>query len=69
MSSWFGQPGLLAECQDSAGHEMPPALIDPTEEKNYLFLKKFFAEIFQLFPESYIHLGGDETAFWAEECW
>lgn len=69
MSSWFGQPGLLAKCIDSKGIEMPPALIDPTEKSTYQFLKTFFMEVLQLFPEAFIHLGGDETSYWIKECW
>lgn len=46
------------------------AIIDntlcPANEKVYPFLDKVFAEIAQLFPFEYIHMGGDETAknFW-----
>ncbi len=38
----------------------------PANEKVYEFLDKVFAEIAQLFPFEYIHMGGDETArnFW-----
>jgi hexosaminidase len=46
------------------------ALIDntlcPANEKVYAFLDKVFAEIAELFPFEYIHMGGDECAkdFW-----
>jgi hexosaminidase len=38
----------------------------PANEKVYDFLDKVFTEVAQLFPFSYIHMGGDETArnFW-----
>ena len=48
------------------------ALIDnnlcPANEKVYEFLDKVFAEVAQLFPFEYIHMGGDEAAknFWGK---
>ena len=49
------------------------ALIDntlcPANEKVYTFLDKVFAEVAQLFPFEYIHMGGDECAknFWEKD--
>jgi hexosaminidase len=37
-----------------------PAL-DPTREEVYKFLEGFFAEVASLFPDAYIHIGGDEN--------
>jgi hexosaminidase len=38
----------------------------PAKEEVYVFLDKVFAEVAELFPFEYIHMGGDETArnFW-----
>ena len=35
--------------------------LDPTNEKTYKLLKKFFAEMSALFPDAYMHIGGDEN--------
>lgn len=34
---------------------------DPTKEEVYIFLKKFFEEMNDLFPDEYWHIGGDEN--------
>lgn len=55
-TSWFqGYPEL------SSG-EVPlnSSAIDPTRESTYKFLKIFIGEMTSLFPDTYIHLGGDE---------
>jgi len=36
-------------------------VLDPTNEKVYDFLDKLFAEILPLFPDEYVHIGGDEN--------
>lgn len=35
--------------------------MDPTNEKTYKLLEKFFAEMSALFPDAYMHIGGDEN--------
>jgi hexosaminidase len=37
-----------------------PAM-DPTQEKTYKFLDEFIAEMAQLFPDQFFHIGGDEV--------
>ena len=35
--------------------------IDPTREETYRFIEKFLREMTAIFPDEYIHIGGDET--------
>lgn len=35
--------------------------LDPTNEKTYRLLKVFFKEMASLFPDAYMHIGGDEN--------
>lgn len=37
-----------------------PAM-DPTNERTYKFLNEFIAEMAKLFPDQYLHIGGDEV--------
>jgi hexosaminidase len=36
-------------------------VMDPTRERTYAFLDKFIAEMATIFPDSYMHIGGDEN--------
>jgi hexosaminidase len=38
------------------------ATIDPTREEVYAFFDRFFAEMAGLFPDPYVHIGGDEVS-------
>lgn len=38
-----------------------PYAMDPTREETYQFLDKFLTEMATLFPDAYVHIGGDET--------
>lgn len=66
--SWGpGFPGLLTRCYKKDGTEddfFGP--INPVPARNFKFLKEFFAETFEVFPDAYVHLGGDEVDF---SCW
>jgi hexosaminidase len=37
------------------------AVLDPTRESTYRFLDSFFGEMATLFPDEYVHIGGDES--------
>ena len=39
----------------------PEAAMDPTRDETYKFLDKFLDEMTKLFPDEYVHIGGDEV--------
>lgn len=63
--SWgVSHPELLTACYDQYRGKLGP--MDPTKESTYTFLFKLFQEIVEVFPDQFVHLGGDEVGF---ECW
>ncbi|KAJ9580577.1 hypothetical protein L9F63_024244, partial [Diploptera punctata] len=65
--SWgLGIPELLTPCYSGTKPDGTYGPIDPINENTYTILEKLFKEVVDLFPEQYIHLGGDEVSF---ECW
>lgn len=64
-TSWFvGYPELASapgpyEIETEYGVKDPT--MDPTKETTYQFLDKFIGEMANLFPDEYMHIGGDEN--------
>ncbi|HEX5283212.1 MAG TPA: family 20 glycosylhydrolase [Bryocella sp.] len=38
-----------------------PSALDPTRGETYVFIRRFLAEMSTIFPDAYVHIGGDET--------
>jgi hexosaminidase len=60
FAEWFGN-GTFKMFTENA--------LNPSDEKVYEFLDKVFTEVAALFPNQYIHVGGDECykGFWAQD--
>ena len=54
-----GKSGETYKIERQAGIFDPT--LDPTNEKTYQLLEVFFKEISALFPDAYMHIGGDEN--------
>ena len=64
-TAWFVGYPELASGSGPYGLErkwgvFDPAM-DPTNEKTYKFLNEFLGEMAKLFPDQYLHIGGDEV--------
>ena len=64
-TSWLvGYPELAAApgpYKIERGWGVKDPTFDPTRKATYKFFKKFFAEMSALFPDEYMHIGGDEN--------
>ncbi|XP_063239330.1 beta-hexosaminidase subunit alpha-like isoform X2 [Bacillus rossius redtenbacheri] len=65
--SWGqGQPELLTSCYKDDEPDGTYGPINPILNSTYKFVRTLFKEVVTLFPDDYLHLGGDEVSF---DCW
>lgn len=59
-------PELLTTCYNGQVPNGRLGPVDPSRNESFTFLAHFFSEVARVFPDQYLHLGGDEVSFL---CW
>lgn len=65
MGSWAAShPEIMTKC--GGANNGIYGLINPSVSESWKFLHNLYKEIFDIFPDKYVHLGGDEVDI---DCW
>ena len=67
--SWFNQPNVLARCPVRACSQSWGLELNPYSSETWKVIRGLLLELTTLFPDSPLHLGGDEVTHmcWAED--
>ena len=67
MASWgLAVDNLLTPCYIGKRPEGYYGPVNPVLESTYTFIEQLFREVISVFPDMYVHLGGDEIPL---DCW
>lgn len=68
--SWgISHPELLVPCYSGDQPNGARYGIHPLLNTTYDFMSKFWAEVATVFPDNYVHVGGDELSLGSGSCW
>eukprot|EP00055_Hartaetosiga_balthica_P016340 m.103075 g.103075 ORF g.103075 m.103075 type:complete len:523 (-) comp9088_c10_seq1:339-1907(-) len=66
FAGYLSIPNLLTPCYTQGAPDGTYGPLNPTLNSTYEFLAKFYAEVKDVFPDNFVHVGGDEVSF---NCW
>eukprot|EP01017_Pseudomicrothorax_dubius_P010307 TRINITY_DN13668_c0_g1_i1.p1 TRINITY_DN13668_c0_g1~~TRINITY_DN13668_c0_g1_i1.p1 ORF type:complete len:435 (-),score=87.79 TRINITY_DN13668_c0_g1_i1:123-1427(-) len=66
--SWSLDPSIydIVTCPNGSSKGIPHGYLDPTMNRTYEVVGTMFKELFDMFPDEFVHVAGDEVEF---DCW